>query len=181
MELYKLDFPNGKSYIGITSSTAKRRFRSHCQPAHRKNPVQFAIHKYGKQNVKLTVLSSFDNWELLCLAEQEAIEKYKTTVDGNGYNVTLGGDGDPIVNIYGQERKQREKWDNNKEEKNAERREKANTIDGKKKARQQNEKRKTNGCPIYNMERNAKRALNKDEANAKMRDWRARQKQLKVK
>ncbi|MHB1236934.1 MAG: GIY-YIG nuclease family protein [Gallionella sp.] len=29
--LYQLIFPNGKSYIGISSNTAEQRFKAHCQ------------------------------------------------------------------------------------------------------------------------------------------------------
>jgi hypothetical protein len=92
MQLYKLDFPNGKSYIGITSKTTQERFKSHCHPSNRKNPCQHAIQKYSKENIKIKVLAECDNWELLCLAEIEAIEKF-TTKSPNGYNLTDGGDG----------------------------------------------------------------------------------------
>jgi len=92
MQLYRLSFPNGKKYIGITSKTAKERFKEHCAPSNRINAVQHAIHKYGKESVKLTVLAECDNWELLNLAEIEAVEKFNTFYP-NGYNLTLGGDG----------------------------------------------------------------------------------------
>jgi len=107
MQLYQLSFPNGKSYIGITSQTAQDRFKDHCKMS-RKFPCQKAIQKYGKGNVVLTVLATVDNWELLCLAEIEAIEKFNT-FKPNGYNLTLGGDGNVIVGIYGEERIIREK------------------------------------------------------------------------
>lgn len=92
MQLYQLLFPNGKKYIGITSKTAEERFKEHCCLAHNKGMCQKAIHKYGKENVIIKVLATVDNWELLCLAEIEAIEKYKTRPP-NGYNLTLGGEG----------------------------------------------------------------------------------------
>ena len=95
MQLYKLDFPNGKSYIGITSKNAQERFKQHCRPSKKQNPCQLAIQKYGKENVKLTVIVTVDSWELLCLAEIEAIEKFNT-LKPNGYNLTLGGEG-----VYG--------------------------------------------------------------------------------
>ena len=69
MQLYQLSFPNGKKYIGITSQTAQERFKKHCFKSNNKNPCQKAIHKYGKENVVLTVLATVDNWELLCLSE----------------------------------------------------------------------------------------------------------------
>jgi len=91
MQLYQLKFPNGKSYIGITSKTAIERFKVHCRPSKDKI-VHKAIHKYGKDNVVITVLATVDNWELLCLAEQEAIDKFNTFLP-NGYNQTKGGEG----------------------------------------------------------------------------------------
>lgn len=109
MQLYKLDFPNGKCYIGITSRTAKKRFEEHCRASQNKSPVQKAIHKYGTNNVVLTVLATIDNWELLCLAEMEAIKKYDTFNRQNGYNLTLGGEGTSTVGIYGEQRLIRDK------------------------------------------------------------------------
>lgn len=108
MQLYQLSFPNGKKYIGITSKTVKERFIRHCAPANNKNACQRAIHKYGKENVIVTVLAECDNWELLCLSEMEAIEKFNT-IAPNGYNLTLGGEGNTIVGIYGEERIIRDK------------------------------------------------------------------------
>jgi len=96
MDLYKLSFPNGKEYIGITSKTAKERFKQHCN-GHGQYAVHSAIRKYGKNNVVLTVLAECDNWELLCLIEQEAIDKFNTFYP-NGYNLTLGGDGTIGIN-----------------------------------------------------------------------------------
>jgi len=109
MQLYRIDFPNGKVYIGITSRTAKERFATHCGNSKKKNACQFAIHKYGKENVVLTVMAECDNWELLCLAEIEAIEKFNSHISKNGYNITLGGEGNFILNIQGKEREERDK------------------------------------------------------------------------
>ena len=108
MQLYRLLFPNGKRYIGITSKTAQERFKAHCFPSQKQNACQKAIHKYGKENVVLTVLATVDNWELLCLAEIEAIEKFNTFAP-NGYNLTLGGEGSLVVSVYGHDRLVRDK------------------------------------------------------------------------
>lgn len=104
MQLYCLTFPNGKKYIGITSKTAQERFKEHCHPSYKRGLCQHAIHKYGKENVVLTVLATVDNWELLCLAEIEAIEKFNTFYP-NGYNMTLGGEGNLTLNFTGQDKK----------------------------------------------------------------------------
>ena len=108
MQLYRLSFPNGKKYIGITSRTVQERFNAHCHPSQNRNPCQHAIHKYGKENVKVTILAECNNWELLCLAEFEAIEKYQA-FGKNGYNLTLGGEGNHVIDIYGSERAKRDK------------------------------------------------------------------------
>lgn len=92
MELYKLSFPNGKNYIGITSRTAIHRFKEHCKSSLRPTAIRHAIQKHGIENVKLSVLAETEDWELLCLSEQEAIEKYNSKYP-NGYNLTDGGEG----------------------------------------------------------------------------------------
>jgi len=107
MQLYQLKFPNGKSYIGITSRNINVRFDEHCR-AKSKNLCQKAIHKYGKENISIAILAVTDNWELLCLAEMEAIEKFNT-FKPNGYNLTLGGEGVLTVGIHGEERVARDK------------------------------------------------------------------------
>jgi group I intron endonuclease len=91
MQLYQLLFPNGKSYIGITRLTAEKRFIRHCESGSTMRACQYAIRKYGKENVIINVLATVDNWELLCLAEIEAIEKFNTK-HPNGYNLTDGGE-----------------------------------------------------------------------------------------
>lgn len=92
MQLYQLLFPNGKKYIGITSKTAKERFKRHCSIHSRCKALSRAIKKYGKESIIISVLAECDNWELLCLAEIEAIEKFNT-ISPNGYNLTSGGEG----------------------------------------------------------------------------------------
>ena len=112
MILYELKFPNSKKYYGITSKTVAERFRAHCNTVGgQRQPVHHAIHKYGKGNVTiseiLTLTNSADSWELLCLAEQEIIEKARSIGEGI-YNISNGGDGNPKVTVFGEERKQRD-------------------------------------------------------------------------
>ena len=91
MQLYQLLFPNGKSYIGITRLTAEKRFIRHCESGSTMRACQYAIRKYGKENIIINVLATVDDWELLCLAEMEAIEKFNSK-HPNGYNLTDGGE-----------------------------------------------------------------------------------------
>jgi len=96
--LYSIEFPNGKRYIGITThATAEQRFLTHVinlrRSKGRAGALYSALRKYGTQSVVLdTLASGIDDWELLCLAEQEAINVFGTLAPG-GYNLTVGGDG----------------------------------------------------------------------------------------
>lgn len=97
-ELYKLDFANGKSYIGITTKTAAERFNGHrrksCGNSAKSNvPVYDAWRKHGEP--QLTVLAILENGELAS-AEQRAIAAYGTLLP-NGYNMTVGGEVSPML------------------------------------------------------------------------------------
>jgi len=92
--LYKLDFPNGKSYIGISFKNAQGRFDRHRKNATGNNSNdQHALYnawrKYGEP--KLTVLAVVEN-SLLHETEIKAIAVYKTK-SPDGYNLTRGGEG----------------------------------------------------------------------------------------
>lgn len=88
--IYKLDFTNGKSYIGLTANTIEKRFSQHVNAAKlgkSQLPIYLAWRKYGKP--VLTILAELQP-ENLDFAEIEAIQKYNTLIP-NGYNVALGG------------------------------------------------------------------------------------------
>lgn len=91
MQLYKISFPGrtNKIYIGITKGCAKKRLVDH-SGTKRKTKIHYAIKKYG--NPELTILANINDWDLLCLAEIEAIDKYKSK-HPYGYNLTNGGEG----------------------------------------------------------------------------------------
>lgn len=92
MEIYKIGFGKSrKVYIGMTTKTATERLKQHLK-LEKNGALKNAIIKYGKDDVKLEVLCSCDDYELLCLAEQEAIDKYKSKYP-HGYNLTDGGEG----------------------------------------------------------------------------------------
>lgn len=92
--LYRLDFPNGKSYIGITSGTVGARFIEHVEQTRRQRKwaVHKAILKYGADSVRVVTLVIADSWDYLCLLERKAIEVFGTFGKA-GYNLTEGGDG----------------------------------------------------------------------------------------
>lgn len=82
---------NGKFYIGQSINIA-RRWKEHCSPTRYKTshiPVEWAIHKYGKENFSFEVLEECEVEELnrketWWILHTNAIEK--------GYNCNEGGD-----------------------------------------------------------------------------------------
>lgn len=80
---------NGKSYIGQTRYTLEFRWRQHI---HKKDNTYFhnAIHKYGVENFSQEILEECDVNDLNS-KEIFYIAKYDTF--NNGYNLTIGGDG----------------------------------------------------------------------------------------
>lgn len=90
MQLYKISFiTTPKVYIGITKQSINQRLSQHrCKNLN--TAISRAIRKHGDPIV--TVIAECDDWELLCLAEQEAIEKFNS-LSPNGYNLTYGGEG----------------------------------------------------------------------------------------
>lgn len=80
---------NGKSYIGQTRYTLEFRWKQH---QHKKDNTYFhnAIHKYGIDNFDIEVLEEC-NIEDLNSREIFYIAKFDTF--NNGYNLTIGGDG----------------------------------------------------------------------------------------
>ena len=88
--LYVIDFPNGKSYYGITSRGLQRRLREHVCLAEAGRP--YALSK---------ALRLYDDWfiaQVLVIApmkyleelEVKVIEAYQSRIP-NGYNQALGG------------------------------------------------------------------------------------------
>lgn len=89
--LYKLDFPNGKSYIGITKHTADIRFKKHCSVNSAQLAIHRAINKYGKDNIKVNTLV-IGSMDYLMELEKTAIKSFDTKYP-HGYNLTDGGEG----------------------------------------------------------------------------------------
>jgi len=100
--IYKLLFPNGKGYVGKT--TAKRlskRLRAHKNAALRNRRdgcrlLWAAIRKYGWRNVTKVVLKRKVPKERLNEEEVALIAEHNTLAP-NGYNLTPGGDGNPMT------------------------------------------------------------------------------------
>ena len=84
-------FPNGKYYIGITSSpNIEDRFKN--GNGYSTQPVYFAIKKYGWENIEHGLIAAHLTFEEANNFEQLLIQKMNTILP-NGYNATYGGEG----------------------------------------------------------------------------------------
>ena len=84
---------NNKKYIGYTKHSIQHRWRQHCNRSKKgvNTPFYNAIRKYGAQEWLLSILCE-------CQTSNEAKEKEIYFIEkfdsyNNGYNATLGGDG----------------------------------------------------------------------------------------
>ena len=84
--LYKLDFPNGKSYIGVTTTMLCERINKHKTAS---SLVGHGIRCHGILKDRILVVG--ERQYILSL-EKKAISKYKTLAP-NGYNLSQGGEG----------------------------------------------------------------------------------------
>lgn len=93
--LYKLNFPNGKSYIGITTRGIETRFSEHLAEAKsgRALPLMWALRKYGTPEKQILAFMNHDD---LPAAEIRAIRVFGTLTP-HGYNVTFGGQTSPTL------------------------------------------------------------------------------------
>lgn len=105
--IYKIDFPNGKSYIGL-SNNFKVRFKDHNTAVKISQlPLYQAVRKYLNGKItEFTLLEEIDPNDRKLLQERERywIQYYKTMEPEYGYNLTLGGDG-ASPGIYNHEAK----------------------------------------------------------------------------
>lgn len=91
--IYKLNFPNGKCYIGL-SNNIKRRLKEHCGDSKKgKLPIHQAIKKYGLTEFELLEEISSEDRVKLQERERYWIQYYKSNQKKFGYNITSGGDG----------------------------------------------------------------------------------------
>lgn len=90
---YKLTFPNGKVYIGITRGTLSRRIKCHISYARsgKHFALSAAIRKYGEDSFTSEIVGT-GTWDELTSIEVLLIAQYKSLGSG-GYNMTGGGEG----------------------------------------------------------------------------------------
>lgn len=109
--IYKVTCKNtNKIYIGKSESSVENRWNGHCRAAFLKShgdynfPFHRAIRKYGVDNFIIETIDTSNDSEKLKQKEKYWINFYDSYY--NGYNATLGGDGnckynyDEIVNYY---------------------------------------------------------------------------------
>lgn len=94
--IYKINFPNGKIYIGL-SNNIYRRMCEHNTDFRKRTACSSAIKKYGKI-LKVEILEEIhpDNREKMQEREKYWIEYYQSNDKRYGYNLTTGGDGSSI-------------------------------------------------------------------------------------
>ena len=95
-QIYKIDFPNGKVYIGQTSRTLKQRQTEHNTKAKNGNTraVYGALRKYNMVGTfELIEIDTADTKEELCEKEIGYILMYRSIEREYGYNRTIGGEG----------------------------------------------------------------------------------------
>lgn len=88
---------NGKQYVGKTQQGYMKRFVQHCNAYNHgaRNYISCAIHKWGSNNFDIKLLAQVedDSWEFW---ESYYIQQYKTLYSEGGYNITTGGDCNPM-------------------------------------------------------------------------------------
>lgn len=90
--IYKINFPNGKSYIG-KAVDIKRRIKEHNYDK-RQSVLYSAITKYWNNNItEFEILEEIPDRTKLSEREIYYIKLYQTNIKEKGYNLTNGGDG----------------------------------------------------------------------------------------
>ena len=100
--VYQHIFPNGKTYIGITSKKPEARWLNGKGYAVG-SAVRSAIDKYGWDNVEHKILENGLTEKEAKKKEIELIEKHQSYCTEKGYNMTRGGDG---YNLTEEQRRQ---------------------------------------------------------------------------
>ena len=96
--IYKIEFPNGKHYIGMTTRSLEDRQKEHkwfAKKGKYNNLVYRALRKYEMVDTfELVEIDTADTLEELLKKEIRYIQEYESYyMDKSGYNMTIGGDG----------------------------------------------------------------------------------------
>ena len=122
--IYKIEFPNGKHYIGLTTTSLYQRQSQHRCSAKNgaKKYLYNALRKYKMEDTfDLIEIDTADTLEELCEKEIQYIKEYNSYyMNKKGYNMTHGGEGN-FGYIHTEECKQKmseiqkKRFDNNTE------------------------------------------------------------------
>jgi group I intron endonuclease len=114
---------NGKSYIGITKLSINERWQVHISNSRKpKYPLHHAIAKYGSELFSITLLEENPDRKYISNLEEPTIQRLKTHISENGYNVARGGYGGDLGAVANSKRKntvknlsseQKQQWTNN--------------------------------------------------------------------
>ena len=95
--IYKIVFPNGKHYIGLTTTSLEKRTKEHkyCAKSGDTKCIYNALRKYDMvDTLELIEIDTADTLEELCEKEIGYIINYNSYyMNKNGYNMTYGGEG----------------------------------------------------------------------------------------
>ena len=108
--IYKIVFPNGKHYIGLTTTSLDQRTKQHksCAKNGDTKCLYNALRKYDMvDTLELIEIDTADTLEELCEKEIGYIIEYNSYyMNKNGYNMTYGGEG-VTGYVYTEEDKQK--------------------------------------------------------------------------
>ena len=95
--VYRLAFPNGKQYFGMTSNFRRRMASHKCAAAHGRGGrmIARALAKHGWDAVQVEIVSSGLTIEQAEEMERSLIAEHKTRDHAFGYNAAEGG----LVNV----------------------------------------------------------------------------------
>lgn len=87
--VYSLEFPNGKKYIGVTTTGLRKRLNNHnCNPS-KTSKISNAVKEFGKDVIVVEELEKFNTREEALILEEKYI-KENNTIE-NGYNTYTSG------------------------------------------------------------------------------------------
>ena len=93
--IYRICFPNGKYYIGLTKDFKRRKKDHLANRLHKKCVIEHALSKY-KNELQWEILHKDLSLERAKTLEQLEINQHNSYIknkNSNGYNCTLGGEG----------------------------------------------------------------------------------------
>jgi hypothetical protein len=97
MFIYKIEFPNGKNYIGLTTTSLEQRKKEHksCAKNGDTKCLYNALRKYDMiDTFELIQIDTANTIEELCEKEMKYILEYNSYYQNDkGYNMTYGGEG----------------------------------------------------------------------------------------